>query len=29
MEYLIAGGLNHINFAPATVAEEILQNIRP
>ena len=28
MEYLIAGGLNHINFAPATVAEEILQNIK-
>ena len=28
MDYLIAGGLNHINFAPATVAEEILQNIK-
>ena len=29
MEYLIqTGGLSNINFAPATVVEEILQNIK-
>jgi len=29
MEYLIqAGGLSNINFSPATVVEEILQNIK-